>query len=87
MQIQWYNLEFIIKSGIIKHVNVSGKIIVYMQKRLQLESQHMHFREQQPLKHIVDGSELVCDEIIYVMDVVSTIVTSTNSRNSDDKIK
>ena len=39
------------------------------------------------LKHISDGSKIVCDEIIYVMDIVSTIVTSTNSINSNDKVR
>ena len=45
------------------------------------------YENSKHLKHIVDGSKIVCDEIIYVMDNVSTIVTSTASINSGDKIK
>ena len=45
------------------------------------------------LKSIVDDSKIGCDEIIYIMDTVSTNVTSTKSANamstmltnSDDK--
>ena len=36
-------------------------------------------------KHIVNDSRIVCDEIIYVMYIVLTNVTSTASKNSDDK--
>ena len=37
------------------------------------------------LKHIVDDSKFVCDDITYVMDIVSTNVRSTVSINSDGK--
>ena len=37
------------------------------------------------LKYIVDNSKAVFDEIIYVMDIVSTNVTSTVSINSNDE--
>ena len=43
------------------------------------------FENSKHLKHYVNDRRIVCDEVIHVIDIVSTNVTSTISINSEDK--
>ena len=56
--------------------------LLHMQKRLQLESQHIYLYENDKyLKSIPDTSVIACNEIISVMDIASTKMTNTMATN------
>ena len=73
-----------VKNGIMKHASVSVKINVNAKNYSQNPSSRI-CKNGKCLKSIVDDSKTVYDEIIYVMDIASTNITSTVSINSDDK--
>ena len=58
-----------IKSGIMKHVNVHIKIIIRAKKIIAAILAHVFVR--------IGNSVIECDEIITVMDIVSTKMTNT----------
>ena len=65
-----------IRNGIMKHVNVSVKVIVHAKKTIVGILAHVFVRT------ISDTSVITCDEIISVMDIVSTKMTNTVSTNA-----
>ena len=70
-----------IKNGIMKHTNASLKIILRAKKDFSWNLSTYVCENSKYLKSIVDDSKITYNEIIYVMDIVSTNV----STNSDDK--
>ena len=74
-----------IKKGIMKHAKVTVKMIVHAKKIIVGILAQSIFESGKYLIIIADDSKIVCDESIYVMDIVSTNVTSTASINSDGK--
>ena len=66
-----------IKNGIIKHGNVNVKIIISVKKVIVEILAHVHV----PLKIVADTSVTNCDEIIIVMDIVSTKKTNAVATN------
>ena len=77
-----------IKNGIIKHANVNVKIIVSAKKYYSWNPSTCICESSKYLKIISDNSKFLCEEIISVMDIVSTKMTGTIatnlSINSDD---
>ena len=77
-----------IRNGLIKHVNVNVKIIVSAKKYSWNPRICICENSKYP-KSIADTSVIACDEIIDIMDFVSTKITNTiatnKSINSDDK--
>ena len=69
-----------IENGIIKHVSVSVKIIK-CKSHYSWNPSTCIYEGSQYLKGIVDNSKIVYDEIIYIMDIVSTNVTNTTPVN------
>ena len=68
-----------IKNGIIKHANVDVKIIKIAKNiivRILVQVSNSEYQ-----KSIVDDSQIACDEIVYVMDIVSTKITNTLTTN------
>ena len=82
-----------IKNGIIKHVNVNIKIIISAKKDYSWNPSTCICENSKYLKSIADTSVIECEEIITVMDTVSTKtintivsnVTSTVSINCHSK--
>ena len=78
-----------ITTGITKHVNVNVKTVVYTKEDYSWNPSPCICENSRYLKSITDTSVIVCDEIISVMDIVSTKITNklpTNeSINFDDK--
>ena len=72
---------FQIKSGIIKHVNVNVKTIVSAKKDYSWNPSTCICESSKYLKSIADTSVNECDEIISVMDIVSTKITNTIATN------
>ena len=71
-----------IKNGIMKQANVSIKFIVHAKKIIVEILAHVFLRMVSIYKGFrKDNSKTVCDEIIYVTDIVSTSVTSIISVN------
>ena len=60
-----------IKNGLIKHVNVNVKIILSVKKITVEFLAHWTFENSKYLKSIADTSVIMCDKIIYVMDILS----------------
>ena len=46
----------------------------------------MYFWKQQVFKIIADNSKIVCDEIMYVMGIVSTYMTNTIAANATSNV-
>ena len=63
-----------IRNGIMKHVNVNVKIIVRVKKIIV--GRNPFVRIVSIKKSIVDGSVILCNEIINLADSVSTNVTN-----------
>ena len=70
-----------IKNGIIKHVNVSLKIIVHCPASSTCICENGNY-----FKSIGGDLKIVCDEIINVMDIVSTKMTSTIAANATSTV-
>ena len=71
-----------IKDGIIKHVNVNVKITVNEKKKdYSWDPSTCISKNSKYLKSIVDTSVIECDEIIAVLNILSTKVTNTIARN------
>ena len=64
-----------------KHVCVSVKIIVHKKKNYSWNPSTCISENDKYLKSITDTSVIMCDEIVSVMDVVSTKITKTISTN------
>ena len=62
-----------------------GKKCCTFKKDYSWNSSTCIFENGKYLRIIVHNSKIVCDEIIYVMDIISANVTSAVSTNSDDK--
>ena len=65
------------KNAIIKHVNVTVKIITHAKKDYGWNPSRFICENSHYLKSIADSSVIVCGEIIDVMDIVSTKLTNT----------
>ena len=65
------------KNAIIKHVNVTVKIIAHAKKDYGWNPSRFICENSKYLKSIADSSVIVCDEIIDVMDIVSTKLANT----------
>ena len=63
-----------IKNGIIKHVNMNVKIMVSAKKDYIWNPSTYICENSKYLKSIANTSVITCDEIISVMDIVSTKV-------------
>ena len=61
-----------IKNGVIKHVNVNVKIIIKCKKDYSWNPSTCVCENIKYLKSIADNSVTQCDEIIIVMDIIST---------------
>ena len=68
-----------IKNGIIKHVNVNVKIIVSAKKNYSWNPSTCICEISKYLKSIADNSVTESDEIVIVMDTVSTTTTTKNT--------
>ena len=66
-----------IKNGVMKHVNVSVKIIVRTKKDYSCNPGTCVCESGKYLKSIADTSVIVCDEIINATDSLSTNMTNT----------
>ena len=64
-----------------KHVNVNVKVIVSAKKDYSWNSSKCICENSKNLKGISDTSIITCNEIIYVMDIVSTKMTNTIATN------
>lgn len=69
-----------IKNEIMKHVNMSVKIIVHTKKSYSWNPRNCICENGKYLKGIADDSKIGCDEIIYVVDFVSIKMTNTIAR-------
>ena len=69
-----------IKNRIIKHVYVNVKIIIGAKKIIVGILAHLFVRIASI--SIVDTLVIMCDEIVYVMDIVSTKMTNTVATNA-----
>ena len=78
-----------IKNGKMKHVNMSVKIIASAKKDYSWNLSTYICENSKYLKSIADTLVIACDEIIPVMDIISTSVTNTIGTTvsiySDDK--
>ena len=70
-----------IKNGITKDVNVNVKIIVHANKNYVRNPSTCICENSGYLISIADNSVIACDEIISVMDIVSTKMTNIISTN------
>ena len=64
-----------------KHVNVSVKIIIHAKKDFNWNPRRCICENSKYLKSIGDTSLIEYDEIISVMDIVSTKATNTMATN------
>ena len=74
-------LRIQIKNAIKKHVNVSVKFITRVKKDYNQNPSTCICENGKYLKSVVDDSKTLCDEVIYVMDIVSTKMTDTIATN------
>ena len=76
-------VQFIIqfKTGIIKHVNVNVKTIVHAKKDYSRNRSSCICQNSKYLKSVSDTSVTECDEIIIVMDNLSTKKANTIATN------
>ena len=70
-----------IKNGIIKHVNVNIKIIASAKKIIVGILAHVLVTTVSIKKAVSNSSVIACDEVISVMDIVSTKMTKTIATN------
>ena len=70
-----------IKNRIMKHVNVSVKIMVYAKKIVVGILADEFVRIASIYKSIADASLIVCEKFISVMDIVSTKMTNIIAAN------
>ena len=68
-------------NGIIKHVNVNVKKYLKYIKDCSWNTSTCICEKSKYLKSIADASVIACDEIISVMDIVSTNMTNTIATN------
>ena len=91
---QWQNIAHVIlnansilqhviqnKNGIIKYVNVNVRIILNAKKDYSWNPSPCTYEKSKYLKSIADTSVSKYDEIISVMDIVSTKKTDTIATN------
>ena len=69
-----------IENRIIEHVNVNAKVVKHAEKILVGILAHLFVRTALFVKRITETSVIECDEIIFVMDIVST-KTNTIAKN------
>ena len=70
-----------IKNGIIKHVKVNVEIIESVKKVIAVILAHVFKGNSKYFKNIADTAVITCDEIISVMDTVSTKMTNSIATN------
>ena len=75
------------KNRIIQHVNMNVKIIVSAKKIVSWNPSTCICKNDNYLESTANTSLIECDEIISVMDIVSTKMTNTIATKELDKIE